>query len=245
MKQDVVIAHLSDLHLSHEYHRDFVIVADHALKFARDAGADHVVLTGDISANADTGDFEVARQLLSRHGLLTPDKLSMVIGNHDVFGGVHIAEDILGFPTRCRRTDLRRKTFEFLHAFPEIFSGVLTVSDRDPFPFVKIVGPLAFIGLNSVAPYSSVRNPLGSNGEVDEAQMVRLERLLGSGVLEGKRKVVLIHHHFSKMEHPYSGTIGNLWGMIERQTLKLRGKRALLALFRAHGVEYVLHGHLH
>jgi predicted phosphodiesterase len=33
--------------------------------------------------------------------------------------------------------------------------------------------------------------------------------------------------------------------MIERQTLKLRGKRALLAMFSVHKVEYVLHGHLH
>ena len=37
----------------------------------------------------------------------------------------------------------------------------------------------------------------------------------------------------------------SLWEALERQTMKLRGKKALLRLFKQHNVELVMHGHLH
>jgi 3',5'-cyclic AMP phosphodiesterase CpdA len=134
---------------------------------------------------------------------------------------------------------------EFAQSFPEAFERTLSASSDNPFPYVKMVNDVVLIGLNSIARYSGVRNPLGSNGWVDDQQLDQFDRLVGSPLFAGKRKIVLIHHHFCKLQRKGLGTMHTVWGTIERQTMKLRGKKELLALFRKHGIDLVLHGHYH
>jgi 3',5'-cyclic AMP phosphodiesterase CpdA len=241
----VKIAHISDLHLNVEHRRVNIRNARRLIEFAQRQGADHIVITGDIGANAQRGDFEIARKTFDRYGLLDTAKLSLVIGNHDIYGGVHVAEDILSFPRRCRTTDYREKVKEFRHCFREAFEDCFFPEGEKPFPFGKMIGNVLLVGVNSIARHSGVRNPIGSNGEVDDQQMRGLEEILTSPLFKGTRKIVLIHHHFSKSELPLEGTIQGVWGAIERQTMKLRGKKVLLELFKKTGVDLVLHGHLH
>jgi predicted phosphodiesterase len=113
------------------------------------------------------------------------------------------------------------------------------------FPFGKVVGELLLAGINSVAPYSGIKNPIGSNGRVDDTQLKGLESLLASSLFRMHRKVVLIHHHFSRPEGIATGAVHTIWESIERQTMKLRGKKRLLQIFKKGRVELVLHGHLH
>jgi len=239
------IAHISDLHLNPQYKQDNGQSARKLLNAIARLKPDHLVITGDISSGALPEDFAQARFLLSETGWLHPSRLSMVIGNHDIYGGVHTPEDILTFPGRCRTTSYDAKVREFAEAFPEAFEGTLRISPDDPFPFLKMVNDVALIGLNTVARYSGVRNPLGSNGWVDDSQVEALERLLGSPGATGRKKVVLMHHHLCKLEATGPGTMSSVWGTIERQTMKLRGKKDILKLFRRHGVDLILHGHYH
>lgn len=160
-------------------------------------------------------------------------------------GGVHTAEDILSFPGKCRTTSYDLRVKEFAQSFPEAFERTLTASPESPFTFVKMVNDIVLIGLNSVARNSGVRNPLGSNGWVDDQQAGQFDRLAGSPLFAGKRKIVLIHHYFCKLHRNGLGTSHTVWGTIERQTMKLRGKKDLLKLFRKHGIDLVLHGHCH
>jgi 3',5'-cyclic AMP phosphodiesterase CpdA len=241
----VTIAHISDLHLSAEHKRFNLRRAHRLLTSILAHKVDHVILTGDVAADAARRDFDVARRLFKGHGLLDPEKLSLVVGNHDVFGGVHTAEDILTFPRRCREIDYDRKVEEFRAHFHETFGRSLFASHSRPFPYAKILGDIVLIGANSVAAYSGVRNPVGSNGEVDDGQYKKLRMLFEAPPLRKKRKIVLIHHHFHKVAQAPAGTLSTVWGAIERQTMKLRGKKRLFELFLEHDVALVAHGHVH
>jgi 3',5'-cyclic-AMP phosphodiesterase len=241
----LLLAHLSDLHLSAEHRRMNLRRAKRLLEFVLRSNVDHLVVTGDITANATNSDLQVARSLFGSFGLLDHTKLTVIPGNHDVYGGVHTAEDILTFPGRCRRTDVGGKLNAFVHAFRETFRSCLQHSPAHPFPFAKIIGDVVLFGTSSIAPYSGVKNPLGSNGEIDRQQYHHLKKLLYFPALEKRRKLMLIHHHFNKGEPAGSGALQNVWSTIERQTMKLRGKKDLLRLLRNGGVDLVLHGHVH
>ncbi len=245
MTRPFTIAHISDLHLSAEHKRHNLRRARRLLTSVAAHAVDHVILTGDVAADAERRDFEVARRLFKSHGLLDPLKLSLIVGNHDIFGGVHTAEDILTFPRRCREIDYDRKVEEFRAHFHETFGRSMFASHSKPFPYAKILGDFVLIGVNSVAVYSGVRNPVGSNGGVDDGQYRKLRLLLEAPPLRGKRKILMIHHHFYKVPQIPSGTLSSVWGAIERQTMKLRGKKRLFELFREHEVALVAHGHVH
>jgi 3',5'-cyclic AMP phosphodiesterase CpdA len=169
----------------------------------------------------------------------------VTIGNHDVFGGVHTAEDVLTFPNHCRATDDKAKVRDFGHAFRETFDRTLRHSEKRFFPFAKVIGDVALIGVNTVAAHSRFKNPIGSNGGVDDKSFDLLVELLESPFLNAKRKIVALHHHFCKMRDVKPGTMHSVWGPIERQTMKLHGKSRLLKLFARTNVEMVFHGHVH
>jgi len=245
VRDSFTIAHIADLHLSAEHRRFNLRRARKLLEEISRRRVDHVVVTGDIAADADRRELEIARGLFRNNGLLDPGKLSLVIGNHDVFGGVHTPEDILTFPRRCKHADYNAKVEEFRAYFHEAFDRCLYGSHSRVFPYAKVLGDVVLFGVNTVAHYSPVGNPVGSNGEVGDAQIKRLRQLLEAPPLKGKRKIVLAHHHFHKLLPPAEGTLNTVWAAIERRTMKLHGKKRLFELFKECGVSLVLHGHVH
>lgn len=241
----VRIAHVSDLHISTKHRRSNIRRARILLQHLVSLRFDHVVVTGDLTADAAPDEYQVARNLFTAFGLLDATRLTVVPGNHDVFGGVHQAEDLLSFPARCRTADLPEKLELFHTTFGETFTRCLLPVDKGVYPFAKVIGDVALIGVNSVMPWSRAKNPFGSNGRVGDGQLARLRELLTSPLLAGKRKVVLIHHHFRKPPRRVRGSMQGVWAAMEGQTMKLRGKGELRRLFAGTGVEAVLHGHLH
>jgi 3',5'-cyclic AMP phosphodiesterase CpdA len=241
----VRIAHISDLHLSADHKRMNIRNTKRLLDRIKRLNIDHVVITGDIAANADADDFHIARNLFHSAGLLDGRRMSVVIGNHDVYGGVHTPEDILDFPRRCKKVDVRKKVDSFTEHFQELFRNSYFLNEEFPFPYFKLIGDVLLIGLCSVAGYSAMKNPVGSNGLVDERQQQELDRTLSSGQFDRSRTLVLVHHHFKKMEHETDGTMQSVWEAFEQQTMKLRGKKELMLLFKKHRVDAVLHGHVH
>ncbi len=239
------IAHISDLHISLDHQRQNIRRTRRLLESALHRNVDHIVVTGDITADAKPGEFDSARKIFKNYGLLDSKRLTVVAGNHDIFGGVHTAEEIFSFPKRCKGVDYGAKLNLFRGAFEETFRQSLIYDRKHLFPFVKILGGVMLIGVNSVAGYSKLANPLGSNGEIDDKQFKQLNELLGADLFRNKRKIVLIHHHFNKLRCEAAGTIHSVWSTIEKQTMKLRGKKRLLELFRKSGVQLVLHGHVH
>ncbi len=245
MNRPLTIAHLSDLHISLEHSRQNVRSTRTLIEFCLRRNVDHIVITGDITASAEKKELEAARKLFRNYGLLDGKKLTIIPGNHDVFGGVHNAEEILTFPKRCKATDYERKLRVFEETFHELFEGTIHGKGERFYPFVKPLKGITLFGANSVARYARLNNPIGSNGAVSDDEFERLERFLKSELFKTQQKAVLIHHHFNKIESRTSGTMSSVWNAIETQTMKLRNKKRLLALFLASKVDIVLHGHFH
>lgn len=238
------IAHISDTHVTPEYARQNILKLKSLLSQVVDENYDHVVITGDIAGHGEERDFRSVRRILKYFGLLHFEKLTVTIGNHDIFGGVHRAEDLLQFGRHCRSVNYSEKINLFERAFKETFPEKAYESER-VFPFVKIIGPVVFIGINSVRPFHPVLNPVGSNGHVSDRQLQAVERILSHPSVNGLTKIAVIHHHFDKYR-PYSSSFADrLYHLFESRTLKLHERKRVQKIFGQLGVNAVLHGHTH
>ncbi|MBE2218794.1 MAG: metallophosphoesterase [Ignavibacteria bacterium] len=237
------IAHISDLHLDFYHKKQNNTNTLHLLEYIAESNYDHLIISGDITENSDRNSFLLARKLLSKFGLLNSSKLTLTIGNHDIYGGVHLAEDVINFPSRCKNTNYNDKVSEFAGYFSEAFPKH-TKEQLSVFPFIKELDDAVLISLNSIAQYSYVKNPFASNGKIDLAQLESVLELL-KDVPENKKRIVITHHHFSRESTDISPEAGSVWQAIEKQTMKLRGKKKVLKSLMSMGVELILHGHLH
>jgi 3',5'-cyclic AMP phosphodiesterase CpdA len=230
----VRIAHLSDLHLldlegavpsrlankrltgwvNIRLHRGYahkpapVHAAGAAL---RDLGVEHVVVTGDVTNLALEREFSLVRDFLDGFGY-APADVSVVPGNHDAY---------------TRGSHDKGRFLTYLGAFaasdPEL--GV-----PRGFPFVRIRGPAAIIGLSSAVP----RPPLVASGRLGDAQIAALERILRLPEVAARTPVVLCHH---PPLNPPSIAKTLLEGLTDAHRLTRTMSGAARGL--------VLHGHLH
>jgi 3',5'-cyclic AMP phosphodiesterase CpdA len=242
----LTIAHLSDLHINHRYFPERSALLRETLRECNDRNIEHLIITGDISHLGRGEELEQCGEILREHGYWDSSTLTVTIGNHDIFGGPYFAEDVLTFPGICRETAFDEKVRRFTDVFAQSFESSIHGDGESFFPFVKLVGDMALIGINTIARWSALKNPLGSNGEVDDMQFKRLERVFNDSRLQGRRLIVLTHHHFHTPKYLKTcSVLGNAWQRVEGHTLKLRGRKRLLELFKLHGVEKILHGHVH
>jgi 3',5'-cyclic AMP phosphodiesterase CpdA len=184
-----VLAHLSDPHLPplpearpHEligkrvtgwlnwhHRRRFHHSAAVAEAVAADVTAvapDHIAVTGDLGIIALPGEFSQGRRYLERLG--TPDRVTVVPGNHDAY--------------------VRAGIDSFLSAWREYLTGDEPVSPA--FPFLRRRGPVAMIGLSTAVP-SPV---LFATGRLGAQQLARFETLLIELGAQQCFRIVLIHH---------------------------------------------------
>lgn len=231
MSQAVSIAHLTDVHLGpiegfqprywnlkrgtgyinwvrhrREGHRREVldsIVADmHAHR------PDHIAVTGDL-ANIGLPQ-EHASALVWLEALGAPDRVTVVPGNHDIYSSIG-------------KDDGTRRWAPYMTSDAE---GSRFAADFD-FPFVRLVGKVALIGVNS-----SVPTPvLLAYGRLGAQQRSRLEDVLVRLGDAGLFRLVLIHHP------PLSGLANAARG--------LRDAKEMEAVLSRAGAELVIHGHNH
>jgi 3',5'-cyclic AMP phosphodiesterase CpdA len=207
-------------------------------------GFDHLIISGDITENADTI-MELGRKLLEKFGLLDSSKTTLIIGNHDIFGGVHFAEDVINYPSKCIATDYNKKVEHFEYYFRDTFYNSISAKKNTNFPFVKEFDDFALIGLNSIAKYSLMRNPMASNGAIGKEQISSAAKIIKHSSFNNKRRIVIAHHHISKHKiHAVRNTYP-LGIMIESQSIKLIKKKSIIKQFKAIDVDRVLHGHKH
>jgi len=238
------IAHISDLHLNSFYNDLTYKKIKFLLKNISDLKVDHLIITGDLTDNAEQNDFLILRRLLKSFGFLDGKKLSITIGNHDIFGGIQKPDDVFYFSDKYSNVNYRKMVSDFISYFPEAFENC-EYHDKDYFPFIKILDNVLFIGINSIAEYSALTNPFASNGEVTLNQYNKVYELLSKYSNDYDLKLVLIHHHFNKIKSNSKSSIGMIWQNIEKQTMKLKNKKRLFKLFKNFNIDLVLHGHLH
>jgi len=239
------IAHLSDLHLCSNYKKSNIVLIKELIEHALNNGAQHFVFTGDITDNAEEKEFLSFREILKSFNLLHSEKSTIVIGNHDIFGGPQTAQDVVNFPFRCLNINYNAKVSKFISHFSELFDNTLRPHSELFFPFVKELKNIVLLGLNSIDEYSRFKNPFASNGKINKTNRDIAENYLSLPRFKEKVKIVLVHHHFYQKSEESKSSESSLWNRIESFTMKLRGKKKLVNMFSEHNVKLVLHGHSH
>lgn len=238
------ITHISDLHISQTNKFKNIHFLKKILDYIIKENYDHLVITGDLVDNSKRSDFKLLRNIFKDYNMLKSNKMSLIIGNHDIFGGIETAEDIVNFPKKCLLINYKKKVEEFTYYFRECFENCYFPLKSEFFPFAKILNNIVFIGVNSIQKYSRIRNLFASNGKISKKQNKLLDEIFKKPDFQNKKKIILIHHHFSK----YYNCIHNknsIWMNVERLTLKLRGKKKILKKFNENNIDLILHGHLH
>lgn len=225
MKTPFTLAHFSDVHLSpitgfgprywnakrtlgflnwqrgrkHVHERS---VADRLMADAIALRTDHIAITGDLINLGLPLEYEAALSWLEALG--SPDTVTVVPGNHDVY------TRLAGHPGIARWAAYMGSEEQSL-----------------AFPFVRRVGPLALIGLNSAieTPPFVAAGRLGAHQIEVAGEM--LERLADEDVI----RVVLIHHP-------------PLPGLASARRALADAAQFARVLERA-GAELVLYGHNH
>ncbi len=152
------------------HRREFLL----AVLQAASKGADHVVVTGDITNLALESEYDDARWLLS--GVARSVEVTVVPGNHDIY-----------LPAIFHERQFAYHFGEFLESdVPELALDL----PPGPFPCVKLRGPVAIIGLSSAVP----RPPFIAAGFVGDKQLDALARVLAHPEVARRTAVILIHH---------------------------------------------------
>jgi len=188
------------------YRRD---VLDRIVADMQSQAPDHIAVTGDL---ANIGLPQEHINALAWLGTLGSPKLVTVVpGNHDIYSAI-------GGDAGTRRWA------------PYMLSdtkGSAFARGAADFPFVRVVGQVAIVGVNSAVPSP----PLIAWGLVGHEQIDRLSDTLQGVAREKLFRLVLIHHP------PLVGQASWARG--------LRDAQALEGALTRHGAELVIHGHNH
>jgi 3',5'-cyclic AMP phosphodiesterase CpdA len=230
--QSTTLAHLSDVHLAPlagywprywnvkrtlgwlnwQRKRRFLhtrAAVDALLADIHAAAPGHVVVTGDLVNIGLPAEYQSALAWLRTVG--APDTVSVVPGNHDIYVE----------PEASRGIDLW-SAYMRSDGF-----GATVAGHGSGFPFVRRIGPVGLVGVNSSCPTA-----VGyAGGEVGREQRRRLGDILDTLGREGLVRVVAIHHP------PKRGLTA------PRRALSDAGD--LEDVIARHGAELMLHGHNH
>jgi 3',5'-cyclic AMP phosphodiesterase CpdA len=177
-------------------------VADRLVADAKTLRADHIAITGDLVNLGLPVEHEAALTWLKTVG--PPERVTVIPGNHDIYSSLHGDAGVA--------------------RWAEYMGGE---AESHTFPFVRRIGPLALIGLNSAIETP----PFVASGRLgpDQIEVTRdlLERLGDEGMV----RVVLIHHP------PLTGLASSRRG--------LRDVKLFQRMLEKSGAELVLYGHNH
>ena len=232
MSEIVRLAHLSDVHfplttgvpfqflnvkrtlgwLNWQRKRRFVhtraaleaIVAD-----VKAQSLDHVLVSGDLVNIGLPDEYVAARDWLETLG--APDWVSVVPGNHDEYVAREAQPGIA----------------LWWHYMKADAFGLSVMQHGSILPYVRRVGPVAIIGVNSGIP----TRPGSAIGEVGEPQLKRLAAVLDRIGQLGLVRLVMIHHP------PVPG--------LADKSRRLLDEEALAEVLARFGAELVVHGHNH
>jgi len=176
---------------------------------------EHVVITGDITNLALEPEFAAARAILEGELHLSPRDISIIPGNHDTY----------------TRGALRERRFtQFFEDYTHCDIDVGVDVGAGHFPYVKLRGPCAIIGLSTAVP----RLPFVAAGELGAAQLDALTTALEHPEVKRRTPVILMHH-------PPVGPASPAKMLMEG----LRDGARLVSRLQSLPRGLIVHGHLH
>jgi 3',5'-cyclic AMP phosphodiesterase CpdA len=186
-------------------HHHRMDVLDRLIADIVQADVDHVAVTGDLVNLGLPDEYKAARTLLWRIG--PPERVSFVPGNHDAYMRQTVPQIVLQW----------RPWF--------LSDGVAEDEGGYAFPFTRVRGQVALVGVNSGVPTA----PFLATGFLGSRQIAALADELQMLGEQGLARLVLIHHP------PFD--IG--------PQKRLGDHRELAAMLAKVGCEAILHGHTH
>lgn len=174
---------------------------------------DHIAVTGDLTNLGLPSEIERAERWLRALGSGTI--VTAIPGNHDIY-------------VRMRGDPGVARWGAYMQDLPATATSTTVGPWPAPtFPFVRRLGRVALVGLNSAAPMP----PFIAAGHLGAAQLDRLRTRLSELRAEGLARVVLIHHPPLVGQAPLSRG--------------LRDAAELQRVLSETGAELILHGHNH
>ncbi len=164
---------------------------------------DHITITGDLTQISLEHEFRQTARWLAQ--LADPERISVIPGNHDAY--VPLAWN---------------ESLRYWQSYMTSDAGTQSV-----FPFLRVRGPVALIGVNSAVPSA----PFLAIGTVGDQQIQKLASLLEATAKQNLFRVLLIHHP------PHPEAI--------KSRKRLTDIKPVQALLRQYGCELILHGHSH
>ena len=185
------------------------LVLDRIVADIRAQGADHIAVTGDL-VNIGLPQ-ECIDALAWLESLGPPQHVTVIPGNHDIY-------------SRLRADSGTRRWARYMASDAE---GARHAGEGVDFPFVRMLGPVALIGINSAVPTP----PLVASGRLGREQLERVAQLLERLGRADLFRLVLIHHP------PLTGQASRFRGLEDAAQLE--------GVLARHGAELVIHGHNH
>jgi 3',5'-cyclic AMP phosphodiesterase CpdA len=168
---------------------------------------DHLMVSGDLGNVSLESEWRTALGWIEQVSK-SVETTTVIPGNHDAY----VAEVVTS------------------RAFEKIFAAYQNADLRlqgEPYPFVRLCGEVALVCANSCVPTGD----FGAWGRLGDPQLRRLESLLAAPEIQGRFRVLVIHHPPVLHRPP------------ENRNLKDRSK--LVEVLARAGAELVLHGHDH
>ncbi|MDR6533497.1 3',5'-cyclic AMP phosphodiesterase CpdA [Caulobacter rhizosphaerae] len=162
---------------------------------------DHIAITGDLTNYASQAEYEAARVWLEALG--PARDITVSPGNHDALVGARDGDSFAAW------------------------TPWLGDDGEATFPQVRLRDGVALFNLCSAVPTA----PHLATGRLGQAQLERLDALLGDPAYGDAFRVLLIHHP------PVPGAVA--------RRKSLEDQDALRALLARHGADLILHGHAH
>jgi 3',5'-cyclic AMP phosphodiesterase CpdA len=169
----------------------------------------HIAVTGDL-VNIGLPQEHI-NALAWLEGVGSPAHVSVVPGNHDIYS--HLRGD----PGSER----------WARYMTSDAAGLVYAGHAERFPYVRRLGPIALVGINSAVPTP----PLLASGRLGASQLARIGPILDRLGRDGLFRLVLIHHP------PLPGQASRLRGLEDAAQMQ--------GVLQRHGAELVIHGHNH
>lgn len=194
------IAHFSDFHLTGlelEYFRALAMI-HHAIEIR---GVDHLVICGDIVDSSKIEVYSSFIDSLAAWGWASPERLTVVPGNHDVFSNL----------ARIREQKGPQARFEKLCAITQRTRHSTLIADGDPvygFPFGKELTPdVVLCGLDSTITNAGMLLSIkGAGGELSQTHRDACSAFF-SKHKQARHRILVMHHCPIDLEFSWGGII--------------------------------------
>jgi len=234
------IFHISDMHISTRWNINYKKLI-RILEYISLQKPDHIVITGDLSANGKFSELNLVKNLLIKFNLYHTELVSVVPGNHDIYPCRGNFPDLDKIMYPFYNPDTAYHTSKFYSCFNDLIPEQTSYLSKNIY-IKELNNKTVLVGLNSIAPLS-YSNKLGYIGEINSKQLSFFSSKYFNDISRNKYVIVAMHHFFC--DRKITNKTYTFWDKIEYENVRLKNDEESVQKFNKHSINLLLHGHLH